>query len=257
MRLYFRELGQGQPLIILHGLFGSSDNWLTISKEFAKYFHVFIVDQRNHGQSPHMAPHNYDALAADLAEFMEQQNIVNPYIIGHSMGGKTVMKFLTSHLADVKKAVVVDISPRYYPQHHQAYIAAMTGLDLASLQSRQEVENAFIAHGVTNIAERQFLMKNLYRDDNGAFHWKINLELLVKEIENIGEGTSVSVQSSVPTLFIKGSKSDYYIKPEDTELISQIFPNSKIITIENSGHWVQAEQPQAFFDEVMKFFSLP
>lgn len=253
MNLYFKELGQGQPLVILHGLFGSSDNWFTISKQFAEHFHVFILDQRNHGQSPHTPLHNYDLMAADLEEFLVQNKIENPILIGHSMGGKTVIKFLTTIDVPIKKAIIVDISPRYYPQHHQAYIKAMKSLDLVTLSSRQAVEQAFIDNGVSNVGERQFLMKNLYRDDNGAFHWKINLDTLMSEIENIGEGTSANAHSEVPVLFIKGGKSDYYLKPEDAVLIHQIFPHSQIKTTADAGHWIQAEQPAAFFTMVMDF----
>jgi len=255
MNLYFKILGQGQPLIILHGLFGSSDNWQTIGKQFAEYFHVFILDQRNHGQSPHSQVHNYAALAADLQAFIEQHNIENPILLGHSMGGKTVMKYLTTYTTPIEKAIVVDISPRHYPQHHQAYTKAMLSLNLASLQSRQEVENAFIENGVDNVAERQFLMKNLYRADSGAFHWKINLEGLVDQIENIGEGTPVNAHSDVPILFVKGDKSAYYIQEEDAASIHQIFPNSTIVTIADSGHWIHAEQPAAFFKAVMDFLA--
>lgn len=253
MQLFFRKSGSGNPLIIMHGLFGSSDNWLTISKQFAEHFEVFVLDLRNHGQSPHAAPHNYEALANDLNEFMQQQNIINPYVIGHSMGGKALMKYLINFPNKIKKAIVVDIAPKYYPPHHQAYIKAMSGLNLETLQSRQDVENAFIENGVNNIAERQFLMKNLQRDENGRFSWKINLPLLVKEIENIGEALSENDSCITPTLFVKGEKSTYYINDGDEILIHKIFKNAQIKTVLNSGHWVQAEQPQAFFETTMAF----
>ncbi len=255
MKLYCRESGQGQPLIILHGLFGSSDNWLTISKKFAEHFHVFLVDQRNHGQSPHADEHNYTVMAADLQEFIDEHQLKDPILIGHSMGGKTVMKFITTYNTPVSKAIIVDIAPKYYSQHHQTYIKAMTSLDLASLQSRQDLENAFIGGGVDHLGERQFLMKNLGRDDSGAFYWKINLKGLVNQIENIGEGTSTEAHCEIPVLFIKGEKSEYYINKEDAPLIHQIFPNSRIVTIKDSGHWVQAEQPEAFFNEVIRFIN--
>ncbi|MFN0049760.1 MAG: alpha/beta fold hydrolase [Cytophagales bacterium] len=253
MNLHFKELGSGQPLVILHGLFGSSDNWFTIGKQFAEHFHVYIVDQRNHGLSPHTDLHNYELMASDVYEFLLQNTIENPVLIGHSMGGKTVIKFLTTYQINIKKAIVVDISPRYYPLHHQAYLKAMTSLELSTLQSRQALENALIENGIENIGERQFLMKNLARDENGQFYWKINLETLVNEIENIGEGTASNAHSDVPILFVKGANSDFYIKPEDATLIHQIFPNSKIIAIENAGHWVQAEQPAAFLEIVLDF----
>ena len=149
---------------------------------------------------------------------------------------------------------MVDIAPKYYPPHHQAYIKALTSLNLPLLQSRQEVENSFIENGVDNLAERQFLMKNLQRDENGVFSWKINLPLLVSEIENIGESLAENLHTETPILFVKGEKSNYYIQKEDKILIDKIFSSNKIITIENAGHWVQAEQPKAFYEASMAFF---
>lgn len=255
MQLYYRTLGEsGRPLLILHGLFGSSDNWLTISKEFAKGYKVYILDQRNHGQSPHSPEHSYAAMAADLKEFIETHQLENPAIIGHSMGGKAVIKFATTYPeVPVYKIVVVDISPRAYPPHHQMYISAMQSIDLAALRSRQDAENVFIENGVSNIGERQFLMKNLYRDEDGAFKWKINLPGLIDQINNIGEGTPENTKCLLPTLFIKGENSHYYINQEDVLLIQHIFPNSIIKTIANSGHWVQAEQPVEFYKTVTDF----
>ena len=253
MKLFYKESGQGKPLVILHGLFGSSDNWFTISKQFAQYFHVFLLDIRNHGQSPHTEEHSYTAIAQDLENFIKEHNLVEPILLGHSMGGKAVLKYLSLYDRVINKAIVVDIAPRYYEPHHQAYIKAMQGLKLDNVQSRQEVEQAFVAQGIENVGERQFLMKNLYRDENGKFGWKINIQTLFKDIENIGEAIETTLHRDINIVFIKGEKSDYYIKPSDSEAIKKIYPKAKIVTIKNAGHWIQAEQPEAFFEIVKTF----
>lgn len=253
MNLYFKELGEGQPLVILHGLFGSSDNWLTISKLFAQHFRVILVDQRNHGFSPHTTSHTYQEMAEDLKAFLDDLNIVNPVLLGHSMGGKTVMKFVTAFPQyPVDKMIIVDIAPRSYDPHHQKYITALQAIDLQKIQTRQEADNIMAAF-VPNLGERQFLLKNLSRDADGNFFWRMNLPVLIRDIENIGEGLTRHDHSEVEALFVKGGRSDYYIKREDAAFIHEVFPHSKIKTIENAGHWVQAEQPEIFYDLVMGF----
>lgn len=255
MKLFFREFGQGNSvkLIVLHGLFGSSDNWLTISKQFALHYHVFLLDIRNHGQSPHTQEHNYTLIAQDLEEFITQHRLDNIVLMGHSMGGKAVLKYLSLYSRPILKAIIVDIAPRYYEPHHQAYIKAMQGLQLENIQSRQEVEQAFIEQGINHIGERQFLMKNLYRDENGKFGWKINIDVLIRDIENIGECIDTTLHPNLNILFIKGEKSDYYIKESDQIEIKRLYPKAQIATVKNAGHWVQAEQPQAFFELVRGF----
>ena len=253
MKLFYRTLGQGQPLIIMHGLFGSSDNWLTIAKSFAQHFQVFLLDARNHGQSPWSDHHNYALMAQDLGEFIIEHKLKDPLIIGHSMGGKTLMKFVTSADISVPKIIVVDISPRFYEPHHDREITALKSINLQTLQSRQEADD-IMARIIPEIGVRQFLLKNLYRKEDGSFHWRMNLDVLRSQIQSIGEGTSETAKSNVPVLFMKGEKSGYYIRPEDHELIKTIFLNSQIIEIPNAGHWVQAEQPQAFYDTAMNFF---
>jgi esterase len=254
MKLFFRTLGEGQPLIIMHGLFGSSDNWLTIAKSFAQHFQVFLLDARNHGQSPWSDHHNYALMSQDLGEFIQEHNLKDPFIIGHSMGGKTLMKFITTAKISVPKFVVVDISPRFYEPHHDKEITALKSINLSTLQSRQEADDT-MAKTIPEIGVRQFLLKNLYRKEDGSFHWRMNLDVLTSQIQAVGEGTSETAKSEIPALFIKGAKSEYYIQEADKELIKKIFPNSQVIEIQGSGHWVQAEQPQAFYDAVMNFLT--
>jgi esterase len=250
MKLFFRESGQGQPLIILHGLFGSSDNWFTLAKTFAEFFHVYLVDQRNHGQSPHSDDFNYKLLAEDLNEFIETNNIKNPIIIGHSMGGKAVMNFAVKYPSVAQKIIVVDIVPKAYPIHHDQILEGLTKMPLTELKSRNDAEE-FLSKYVLDNSERQFLLKNLVRTAEGGFAWKLNVNAIDQHIEEIGEGMQYEGTFSKPSLFIKGLKSRYY-KTGDEELIQTIFPNAKFVTID-SGHWVQAEKPLEFSQEVLKF----
>jgi pimeloyl-ACP methyl ester carboxylesterase len=248
MQLFFRELGEGQPLIVLHGLFGSSDNWVTVSKSLAERFHVYLVDQRNHGRSPHAPLHTYKSMAEDVLEFMEQHGIEQPIVLGHSMGGKTAM-YLALHFPEViKKLIVVDIAPRYYPPHHQDVIAGIRTIPLGTLTSREEADKLMSAE-IKDLGVRQFLLKNLYRNDQGQFAWRMDFEGIVSQIENIGEESN-GKPFVKPSLFIRGELS-HYIQEKDIPLISHLFPAYKLITVEGAGHWVQAEKPKEFLEAVM------
>ncbi len=252
MQLYFRELGEGQPLIVLHGLFGSCDNWLTVSKPLAEKYKVYLIDQRNHGRSPHDEVHNYEAMANDLLDFFSQHNIEKLIVLGHSMGGKTAMHLALNHPESVEKLIVVDISPRYYTPHHQDVIAGIRSINLATLTSRDEADKIMSEH-LPELGVRQFLLKNLYRNEAGGFAWRMNFEGIVSQIENIGqESTGISFKK--PTLFLNGSNSKY-IQAKDQELILNLFPNAKLHTVEGAGHWVQAEKPTQFVDEVLSFLA--
>lgn len=248
--LYFRELGEGKPLVILHGLFGSSDNWLTLGKRFAEDFKVYIVDQRNHGQSFHDDEFTYEAMAADLKQFIDGKNIKNPHILGHSMGGKTAMNFATSHSDCLDKLIVADIGPQSYPVHHSTILKGLYAIDLANTQSRKEADEQ-LAQFVPELGIRQFLLKNLTRTD-GRFAWRINLNAIAQGIEQIGKGLNQNISYSQSALFIRGEKSDY-IQDADVNLIHSIFTNSKLETISGAGHWLHAEKPQEFYDIVMKY----
>jgi len=253
MQLNYKTLGEGKPLIILHGLFGSLDNWLTIAKELTENhnYKVYLVDQRNHGHSPHSDEFNYGAMAEDLNEFIEEHGIENPSILGHSMGGKTAMKFALNHADKWDKLIVVDISPKAYPVHHDVILEGLNAIDVHNLKSRGEADKQLAEH-ISDFGTRQFLLKNLSRRKEGGFEWKINLPVIEKNIEIIGEGMEEQLAIEKDVLFIRGEKSDY-IKDEDNILIVQHFPNSKIETIKGAGHWVHAEQPEALLNTVTDF----
>ncbi|MFQ3575851.1 MAG: alpha/beta fold hydrolase, partial [Cytophagales bacterium] len=252
MQLYYKEIGFGEPIIILHGLFGSSDNWLTFSKKLSeKGYRVILVDLRNHGRSPHDSIHNYDEMANDIKELIDRLELKQPTIMGHSMGGKAAMKFSVKYPDSISKLVVVDIGPKYYKPHHHKYLAALNAIPVSKLSSRTEAE-AVIAPLIEDFGERQFLLKNLARKEDGGFEWKMNLKVLEDQIDNIGEGMDANQKFRKPTLFVKGSKSNY-IKDDDAIMMKWIFPLSNLVEVENSGHWVHVDQPDKLLEVVSEF----
>ncbi len=250
MDLFYREHGNGQPLLILHGLFGSSDNWLTLGKVFSTRFHTFLIDQRNHGRSENTEEFSYQILADDLKNFILDHKLENPIIIGHSMGGKAAMLFALQNPTLLDKLIVVDIAPKEYPVHHDTILEGLKAIDLKTLESRSKADEILSAY-IPEVDVRQFLLKNLFRNDEKEFEWRMNLQVLEREIVNIG-GNIDGAPIDVPTLFIRGLKSKY-ISDEDYEAIRNLFPNVKIETIEKAGHWVQAERPKEFMDVVYRF----
>jgi len=251
MKLFYRHYGEGQPVIILHGIFGISDNWVTIGRRLAEKFEVFILDQRNHGQSPHNDTFNYFALAEDLFEFIEDHQLTNPILIGHSMGGKVAMNFALEHPHRVDKLIVVDMSVRAYParQQHMNILNAMSSINFDEISSREEVEE-IITSAVKSPKISQFILKNLYRIGKSRLAWRINVDAIYNNIENVFEGLELPYTSDIPALFVKGGASDY-ILDEDYELILQKFPNVQFTTIDNASHWVHADAP----DELCAKFS--
>ncbi len=254
MQLFYREINEtpqadATPLLILHGFLGSCDNWLTVSKQIAQRFRVFLIDLRNHGRSEWAEEHNYTVMANDLKEFIDTHQLHQPIIMGHSMGGKTAMQFAAMYPDALQKLVVVDISLRKNIGNHQYILAALQAIDLPTLPSRNEAD-ATIAQYEPDMGVRQFLLKNLYRDDQNQFAWRMNLKGLVENYENILAAVEFSKPFQKPTLFIRGEKSDYVLDAELYSLQVQ-FPNFTLKTVKNAGHWVQAEQPQAFLDALM------
>lgn len=254
-KLYFRKMGSGRPLVILHGLFGSSDNWLSIGKALSEEYEVFLVDQRNHGQSFHSNDHNYEVLAQDLLAFLKDQKLAGsktkPILIGHSMGGKTAMTFALGHPDALEKLVVVDISPRGYNVHHDSILDGLKSINLTDITTRKEADEV-LAKSVPELGVRQFLLKNLARSGEG-FEWKLNLDALEKNLERIVEEVK-GEPAEIPALFMKGEHSNY-IRDTDKLLISKLFPNSTVVTIHDAGHWVHAEQPEAFLETLKSFLS--
>ncbi|MDF9800922.1 esterase [Catalinimonas alkaloidigena] len=253
MELNYRSMGEGQPLIILHGIFGTSDNLQTFGKQLAEQYQVFLIDQRNHGASPHSDEFNYEVMAEDLYAFIKKHKLEEVIVLGHSMGGKVAMFFAAQYPELFEKLVVVDIAPRAYPVHHQQILEALSAVKIDEISSRKEAEEQMKPY-IADFGVRQFLLKNLKRsDDNKGFAWKLNLPVIKHNIERIGEGLDESkYKVEKPTLFVRGAKSNY-ITQEDEKLIKDIFPSSKVVTVENAGHWVHAEQTEKLFQEVSKF----
>ena len=244
-------MGEGEPLIIMHGVFGSSDNWQTLGKVFAEHHKVYLVDLRNHGNSPHSREFNYPLMVADIVELMEDEQLDTAHILGHSMGGKVAMHLATSHPQRVRKLIVVDIAPKYYPPHHQQIFEGFHAVTLSTLKNRKEADEQ-MAQVITNIGVRQFILKNLDRNKDGSFEWKLNLNAIESAIDKVGEGLEENVHFEGSALFIAGGNSDY-IMERDTEIIHQYFPKSTIITIKGAGHWVHAEKPQELGDLVINY----
>ena len=256
MQLFYRKFGEPghQPLIILHGIFGSSDNWATYGRRIAQEgFEVFVPDQRNHGQSPHNDNFNYLALTDDLFDFIDDNQIQNPIIMGHSMGGKVAMRFALENPQLVKRLVVVDISLKAYgprPQHKRI-IEAMNSVDLSRVKNRAEVD-AQIAKFIPQIPVRQFVMKNLYRKEHDIFEWRMNLHGIDKNLDKMFDAIVTESRFMKPTLFIKGGDSDYILL-EDYDQIRYNFPNAEIVTIAGTTHWLHVEAPEMFYQLTMGF----
>jgi pimeloyl-ACP methyl ester carboxylesterase len=251
MQLHFKQLGHGEPLVLLHGLFGSGDNWFGVAPKLAEKFHVFAPDLRNHGHSPHHAEMDYPLMAADLEKFFAAQKIESARVIGHSMGGKVAMQFALDFPARVKKLVVVDMSPRAYARTHDKIFAALLALELASFQTRQQIEDV-LAPEIPSLNLRRFLLKNLGRDERGKLFWKMNLRGVAENYSRLGEVLSAQKQFDKPALFIRGGKSDY-INTADAAEIRQRFPAVEIQTIATANHWVHADAPEEFIRLVLDF----
>lgn len=251
MQLHFKQLGQGAPLVLLHGLFGSADNWFGVAPKLAEKFHVLIPDLRNHGHSPHHAEMGYPLMAADVGKFFAAQNIESAFVIGHSMGGKVAMQFALDFPARVKKLIVVDMAPRAYRRVHDHIFDALLALDLESFQTRQQIEDA-LAPEIPSLNLRRFLLKNLGRDGQGSFFWKMNLRGVAENYSRLGEVLSPRNYFEKPALFIRGGKSDYIAAADELE-IRRLFPAVAIQTIAVANHWVHADAPEEFVRLVLDF----
>lgn len=251
MNLHFQKVGEsGPPLIILHGLFGSGDNWQTLAKQYAENHIVYLVDQRNHGRSPHSDAFSYRLMADDLLEFTEDHALNHLRIIGHSMGGKTAMLFAADHGAMVDKLIIADMAPKPYPVHHGTILNALSTADLSSLDKRSEVDQ-HLAKSIPEKAVRQFLLKNLYWKEKGKLAWRFNVSAIREHIEDIVDETEQGI-SLVDTLFVRGGLSDY-ITDEDQFYLDHYFPNHKLETIEAAGHWLHADAPETFLEITRTF----
>jgi pimeloyl-ACP methyl ester carboxylesterase len=251
MELWYHKAGSGAlPVVILHGLFGSSDNWRTLANVISASYPVISVDLRNHGRSPHTESHTYLEMAEDLDKLLNARGLEEVILVGHSMGGKAAMTYATIQPERVHKLVVVDIAPKAYNPQHNDVIEALFSVPLSQIGNRQEAEQ-FLARKISDPSVIQFLMKGLYRKEDGGYGWRFNLPVLAKDYAEITSSIPDCGSYKKPTLFIKGNRSNY-IEAKDAPLIQKLFPNSKIGNI-NAGHWVHAEAPKAFLQMLEQF----
>ena len=251
MLLHSNIIGEGKPFVILHGFLGMSDNWKTLGNQFAEHFQVHLVDQRNHGRSFHDDSFHYEALAEDLKHYFDANHIKDAILLGHSMGGKTAMLFATLYPELVSKLIIADISPRFYPIHHDAILQGLNSLDFNVLKSRSQADKQ-LANYVSDFGTRQFLLKNLYWIEKGKLALRMNLDALTENVSEVGEALPIHAKFEGDTLFLRGDKSEY-IGNQDEAIIKNHFPEANIITISNAGHWLHAENPEDFYNAVTNF----
>jgi pimeloyl-ACP methyl ester carboxylesterase len=251
MQLAYKKLGEGKPLIILHGLFGMSDNWLTIARRIALKHTVYLLDQRNHGDSPHTPEFSYQILAEDLESFIREHDLGDVRIIGHSMGGKAAMCHALTHGERVEKLVIVDIAPKAY-QHpfFQRLLDFMLQLDPARFGKRSEIDHAFM-EVIPDPGVRHFILKNLERTEQG-FRWKINVASLHDNLDQIFAEIGCGRSFERPVLFVRGGRSDY-ILDEDEAAIKALFPRARLVTIPGASHWLHAEAEDALCAELKAY----
>lgn len=252
LMLYSKIEGEGRPLLILHGFLGMSDNWKTIGMQFAADgFQVHLLDLRNHGKSFHSEEFNYEIMVQDVSEYCQANNLEKISIIGHSMGGKTAMLFAVNHPEMVEKLIVADIGPKFYPQHHQSILEGLNAVDFTLKPSRNEVEE-ILSKYIPDFGTRQFLLKSLYWQETGQLAFRFNLAVFNVNMDEIGKPLPENSVFNKPTLFIRGGNSNY-ILDEDFPYIQHHFPDSRIETIPNVGHWLHAENPKAFYEITSSF----
>lgn len=255
MQLNFKKFGeQGTPLVILHGLLGSLDNWQSIAKQLSQNFQVYILDQRNHGRSPHTDAMSYELMRDDLYEFFQQNNIKSAIVIGHSMGGKVAMLFALDYPELVEKLIVVDIAPDYYEGGHESILFAMAEAPVQFTQDRKVIDS-FLEKRIPEFAVRQFVLKNLNRNEKGELSWKCNLELLIKSYRQLMDFPETEKHYQGEAYFIKGELSNY-ISENSLKSIYHFFPKAQLNTIPNAGHWVHAENPEAFLFQLKSILKI-
>lgn len=251
MKLFFRKYGTGKPVIILHGLFGQSDNWNTIGKKLSENgLEVYLTDLRNHGLSPHDPEFNYDVLSDDVHELIISEKIAGATLIGHSLGGKTAMQLAADHPESLHKLIVIDIAPREYRPAHNAVIQALQAVNIEHLKNRNEADER-LSNYISDFSTKQFLLKNIYRNENGTFDWRFNLTAISNNIQEVNRALRFS-NITVPSLFIYGQKSEY-ISDSDIKEISLRIPNVIFAKVENAGHWVHADKPDKVIEHILSF----
>ncbi len=263
MKLFFRKEGAGDPLVIVHGLYGSSDNWMGIARKLSERNTVYCIDQRNHGHSPHSPVHTYHAMKEDLAGFIGEHCSVPVILIGHSMGGKVAMYYAADYPEKVKQLIVADIAPKNYFESddesqfylHRNILWAMQEIRISGLQNRKQVEEK-LAEKIDDPRIIQFLLKNVAMDaSTRLLKWRLNVEALYDNLEEIIEGVNprwfedrIPI-TAYPVTFIRGLNSSY-IRNSDIPAIKTIYPDASVIDIPGAGHWLHAEQQELFLQAV-------
>jgi len=250
-RLNFNEQGAGEPLLIMHGLFGSSRNWHTLARQFAQHFRVITLDLRNHGDSFHDPDMGYDVMASDVMYVMDTLAIDRAHLLGHSMGGKVAMKLTHDFSQRVERLVVADVAPVRYSHHYNEIIDPVLALDLAVIKNRQQADE-MLAHDITNQRVRMFILQNLVFEGSHA-RWKLNWLAIhdnMQKITGFDDITDWSV--ATPSLFICGELSSY-VDARARALIEKHFLNVCFSSLAQAGHWLHAEQPEAFYQQVDRF----
>tara|TARA_R110001583_G_scaffold53483_1_gene164943 strand:- start:545 stop:1306 length:762 start_codon:yes stop_codon:yes gene_type:complete len=253
MILHSKILGEGKPLLILHGYFGMGDNWKSLGNKFAENFEVHLIDQRNHGRSFHSDDFDYELLVEDLHKYILHNNLEKVHLLGHSMGGKVVMLFAVTYPELVDRLIVADIGPKYYKPHHEYILAALNAVNFSIHNTRDKIEDVLKIY-ISEPGILQFLLKNVYRKTKEQFAFRFNLQSLIDNNSEVGEALPSFTHYSGETLFLSGANSNY-ITSEDIPLITAHFPNSKIVTVKNAGHWLHAENPTQFHQEVVSFLA--
>ncbi len=251
MKLNYKVFGEGPPVVILHGLFGMLDNWQSFAKKLARQHRVYIVDQRNHGRSPHSDTFSYSLLANDLKIFVDSHNITKADFIGHSMGGKSVMQFAHDFPELCKTISIIDIAPADYSPGHLSIFDAVLNLPLSDISNRKEAD-AILSNTINDWGVRQFLLKNLTRSSEG-FAWKANFNSLYDNYSEIIKANEFDKEISVPTLFVRGTKSNYITK-EHEELIAEMFNEFRIVEI-IAGHWIHAEAQEELLSTINNYIN--
>jgi len=252
MILHSRIEGTGKPLLIIHGFLGMSDNWKSLTIQFAAQgFQTHALDLRNHGKSFHSEDFSYEVMVTDVKQYCNFHQLTNINVLGHSMGGKVAMLLATTYPNLVSKLIIADIGPKYYAPHHQTILAGLNAVDFVQKTSRSQVEEE-LSRYIKDFGTRQFLLKSLYWKTPEQLAFRFNLDVFNRKIETIGIALPFENTFSKPTLFLRGNKSNY-ITDADFQTIKHHFPSSSIETIKNAGHWLHAENPKDFYEYVIRF----
>jgi len=251
IKLNYKHSGSGPVVIILHGLFGSLDNWQSMAKMLSENFSVYCLDLRNHGKSPHTEEFSIPLMAKDVIQFMDDHLLTEANVIGHSMGGKVALEMLNQENELIDMIIVLDIAPKSYPKGHEQIFKAMFSLDLQSLISRKQADEQ-LQELIPDYTVRQFILKNLDRNKVGKFIWKVNLEAIYKNYDEINKEIIFDHPVLNEVLFVKGSLSKY-ILDEDEKKIKESLPNASFIEVKGAGHWIHADKPNELLEVINQF----